>query len=83
MIVLNKINFLLLKYILKFFFFFVKVGSFLKLIIDMYNKSSTQDKILNFQKTNDIKTLISQIRVTTTITRNSVNVSILDKYVLL
>lgn len=49
----------------------------------MYNKSSTQDKILNFQKTNDIKTLISQIRVTTTITRNSVNVSILDKYVLL
>lgn len=42
----------------------------------MYNNSSTQDKILNFQKTNDMKTLISQIRVTTTITRNSVNVSI-------
>lgn len=65
------------------FFFFVQVGIFLKLMIDLLIKSSTQDKVLNFQKTNDIKTLISQIRVTTTITKNSVNVSIHDKHLLL
>lgn len=42
----------------------------------MYNNSSTQEKIFNFQKTSDLKVLISTIRLTTTITKNSVNVSI-------
>jgi len=41
----------------------------------MYNNSNTQDKILTFQKTSDLKVLISTIRLTTTITKNSVNVS--------
>lgn len=44
--------------------------------MDMYNNSSTQDKIFNFQKTNDLKVLISTIRLTTTISKNSINVSI-------
>lgn len=42
----------------------------------MYNNSNTQEKILSFQKTNDLKTLISKMRVPTVITSNSVNVSI-------
>lgn len=42
----------------------------------MYNSSNTQDKVLNFQKTNDLKALISTIRLTTNVSRNSVNVSI-------
>lgn len=48
----------------------------------MYNNSSTQDKILNFQKTHDLKALISTIRLTTNLSRNSVNVSI-NRYLLL
>lgn len=46
------------------------------LIKDIYNNSSTQEKIFNYQKTSDLKELINTIRLTTTITRNSVNVSI-------
>lgn len=44
--------------------------------MDMYNNSSTQEKILTFQKPTDLKNIISTIRLTTTITKNSVNVSI-------
>jgi len=44
--------------------------------MDIYNNSSTQEKILSFQKTTDLKLLISNIRLTTTITKNSVNVNI-------
>lgn len=43
----------------------------------MFNNSTTQDKIFNFQKTTDLKVLISTIRLTTTITKNNINVSIL------
>jgi len=46
------------------------------LIKDIYNNSSTPEKIFNYQKTSDLKELINTIRLTTTITRNSVNVSI-------
>lgn len=46
------------------------------LIKDIYNNSSTSEKIFNYQKTSDLKELINTIRLTTTITRNSVNVSI-------
>jgi len=51
------------------------------LIKDIYNNSSSLDKIFNFQKTSDLKVLITTIRVTTTVTRNSVNVSISNIYV--
>jgi len=50
--------------------------------MDMYNNSSTQEKIFNFQKTNDLKVLISTIRLTTTISKNSINVSIILLYFL-
>lgn len=43
--------------------------------MDMYNNSNSQEKIFNFQKTNDLKVLISTIRLTTTISKNSINVS--------
>jgi len=46
------------------------------LIKDIYNNSSSLEKIFNFQKTSDLKVLITTIRLTTTVTRNSVNVSI-------
>jgi len=45
------------------------------LIKDIYNNSSTPEKIFNYQKTSDLKELITTIRLTTTVTRNSVNVS--------
>lgn len=51
------------------------------IIKDIYNNSSSLEKIFNFQKTSDLKVLITTIRVTTTVTRNSVNVSIGNIYV--
>lgn len=41
----------------------------------MFNNSTTTEKIFNFQKTSDLKALISTIRLTTTITKNNINVS--------
>lgn len=76
---MNSLSFfllLLLKCIILILYF--QISKFLKLIVNMYDKSNTPEKILNFQKTNDLKMLISQIRVTTTITKNSINVSIID-----
>jgi len=55
---------------------FFQVYKLLMLIKDIYNNSSCLEKIFNFQKTSDLKVLITTIRVTTTVTRNSVNVSI-------
>lgn len=55
---------------------FFQILKFLKLIMDIYKNSSTQEKILNFHNTPDLKILISTIRLTTTISKNSVNVSI-------
>lgn len=51
------------------------------LIKDIYNNSSSLEKIFNFQKTSDLKVLITTIRLTTTVTRNSVNVSIGNIYI--
>lgn len=51
------------------------------LIKDIYNNSSSLEKIFNFQKTSDLKVLITKIRLTTTVTRNSVNVSIGNIYI--
>jgi len=51
------------------------------LIKEIYNNSSSLEKILNFQKTSDLKVLITTIRLTTTVTRNSVNVSIVNIYI--
>lgn len=42
----------------------------------MFSNSTTLEKIFNFQKTTDLKALISTIRLTTTITKNNINVSI-------
>lgn len=57
-------------------YLYFQVLKFLMLIKEMYNNSSTPEKIFNFQKTSDLKVLVTTIRLTTTITRNSVNVSI-------
>lgn len=51
------------------------------LIKEIYNNSSSLEKIFNFQKTSDLKVLITTIRLTTTVTRNSVNVSIVNIYI--
>jgi len=51
------------------------------LIKDIYNNSSSPEKIFNFQKTSDLKVLITTIRLNTTVTRNSVNVSIGNIYI--
>ncbi|XP_029341770.1 transformation/transcription domain-associated protein isoform X2 [Acyrthosiphon pisum] len=50
-----------------------EVYRLLMLIKDIYNNSSSPEKIFNFQKTSDLKVLITTIRLTTTVTRNSVN----------
>lgn len=50
-----------------------EVYKLLMLIKDIYNNSSSLEKIFNFQKTSDLKVLITTIRLTTTVTRNSVN----------
>ncbi|XP_025202207.1 transcription-associated protein 1-like [Melanaphis sacchari] len=50
-----------------------EIYKLLMLIKDIYNNSSTLEKIFNFQKTSDLKELITTIRLTTTVTRNSVN----------
>lgn len=57
-------------------FYLFQIIQFLKLIIDIYNNSSTSQQILNFQKSADFNILISTIRLTTTVTKNSTNVSI-------
>jgi len=51
------------------------------LIKDIYNNSSSPEKIFKIQKTSDLKVLITTIRLTTTVTRNSVNVSIGNIYI--
>jgi hypothetical protein len=55
--------------------FLFQIIQFLKLIFDIFNNSSTTEKIFNFQKTSDLKVLINTIRLTTTITKNNINVS--------
>lgn len=50
-----------------------EIYKLLMLIKDIYNNSSTPEKIFSYQKTSDLKELINTIRLTTTITRNSVN----------
>ncbi|XP_050420275.1 transformation/transcription domain-associated protein-like [Adelges cooleyi] len=51
--------------------FRTEISKFLKLMVNMFSTSSHVEDILSFQKTTDIKTLISTIRSTTSITKNS------------
>ncbi|XP_050530942.1 transcription-associated protein 1-like isoform X2 [Daktulosphaira vitifoliae] len=45
----------------------------LQLIINIYNNSSHSEKILSFQKTSDIKTLMNTVRSSTTVTKNAIS----------
>lgn len=44
--------------------------------MDMYRNSNTAEKIFNFRNTADIKTLMSTIRIITTLNKANVHVSI-------
>lgn len=54
--------------------FIFQIFKFLKLGMNIYINSNTLDKIFSFQRTHDLKVLVSTIRVTTTVSKSTMNV---------